>query len=152
MAKLAVPLPPSAELSAAVKPPTVPVKLVGAPPSTEIVPASKSTSTRETRLPLESATAIVVLPVKFSASVDSRPVLRPAIVAGGGKAVLALCLCVVGERRLRARLPSSLRRIGEAAVAHIHQAFDLAGIEMRVEDLRRCRSTSPVLRIDVLAS
>ena len=37
------------------------------------VPAPKSTSTRDTRLPLESVTAMVVLPVKLSASVESRP-------------------------------------------------------------------------------
>ncbi len=90
-AKLAVPLLPSALLSAEVKPPTVAPKLVAAPPSTDIVPASKSTSTRETRLPLESVTAIVVLPVKFSPSLDKSPVSRPSSEVGGGKAVLALC-------------------------------------------------------------
>ena len=39
---------------------------------------------RDTRLPLESVTAMVVLPVKFSASVDSRPVSRPVSEVGGG--------------------------------------------------------------------
>ena len=61
LVKLAVPLPPSALFSAEVKPPTVPEKLVAAPPSTEIVPASKSTSTRETRLPFVSVIEISVL-------------------------------------------------------------------------------------------
>src|ERR1700760_625606 len=66
--KLALPLLPSAEFSAVTKLPTVEPMGCAAPPSTDNVPAPKSTSMRLTRLPLESATAIVVLPVKFSAS------------------------------------------------------------------------------------
>jgi hypothetical protein len=42
-------------------------------------------------LPPLSATAIVVLPEKLSASPAIRPVLRPVSVAGGGNEVLALC-------------------------------------------------------------
>ena len=84
LVKLALPLVPSAVFKALVKLPTVPPMPVAAPPSTDMVPASKSTSTRDTRLPLESVTAMVVLPVKFRASVESRPVSRPVSEVGGG--------------------------------------------------------------------
>ena len=84
LAKLALPLAPSAVFSAVVKLPTVVPMLTAAPPSTFKVPALKSTSMRDTRLPLELATAMVVLPVKLRPSPDNRPVSRPASMVGGG--------------------------------------------------------------------
>ena len=68
---------PARAFSAVVKLPTVVPMQTDAPPSTDRVPASKSTSMRDTRLPLESVTAMVVLPVKFRPSPESRPVSRP---------------------------------------------------------------------------
>ena len=84
LAKLADPFAPSALLSAVTKFPTVPPMPTAAPPSTDNVPASKLTSMRETRLPLESVTANVVSPVKLSASLASNPVSRPVRVLDGG--------------------------------------------------------------------
>jgi hypothetical protein len=82
--KLAVPLPPSAPFSAAAKLPMEVPMLTAPPPFTDKVPAEKSTSMRDTSLPLGSVTATVVLPVKFSPSPDNRPVWRPVRDAGGG--------------------------------------------------------------------
>ena len=49
------------------------------------VPAPKSTSMRDDQIAAgDRSTAMVVLPVKFSASVDSRPVSRPVSEVGGG--------------------------------------------------------------------
>ena len=75
---------PSAVFRAVVKLPTVVPMLCAAPPLTDRVPAEKFTSTRDTSLPLLSVIARLVLPVKFSASPDSKPVLRPERLDGGG--------------------------------------------------------------------
>ncbi len=84
LVKLAAPAPPQAPFSAAVKLPMVPPRGWAAPPFTDRVPAEKFTSMRDTSLPLASVTASVVLPLKFSASPDSRPVSRPVRLEGGG--------------------------------------------------------------------
>src|SRR5262249_3152012 len=105
LAKLAEPLPPSAVFSAETKLPTVVPMLVEPTPLTESVPASKSTSTRDTSLPLGSVTAMVVLPLKLSASVDNRLVLRPAMVVGGGTEVLALAWALKASAVFCAKLP-----------------------------------------------
>ena len=84
-AKLALPLPPSAVFSAAVKLAMVVPMGAAAPPFTERVPAPKFTSMRDTRLPLGSVTARVVLPEKFKASVPSIPVSRPVKAAAADR-------------------------------------------------------------------
>jgi len=84
LTKEAVPLAPKAAFRAVAKLPRLVPMLTEAPPSTLKVPAVKFTSIRDTRLPLELVTAMVVLPVKPSPSPDNKPVWRPVSVVGGG--------------------------------------------------------------------
>ena len=83
--KLAEPLAPSAVLRSLRK---LPDEVdVGAPPSTLMVPASKSMSTRVCITPAGLTMDTVVLPVKPDTAVGrSSPVLRPVRVVGGGTA------------------------------------------------------------------
>jgi hypothetical protein len=115
LANVADPWLPSAVLRRLRKLPEL--KPVAAPPSTLMVPASKSISTRRWITPEASVTATVVLPVKPEMAVGrSSPVLRPVSRAGGGTALDALCARFSSSTARATYSPSSEPMFGSSAL------------------------------------
>ena len=96
--------------------------LTAAPPSTDSVPVSKSTSIRDTRLPLGSVTAKVVSPVKFSDVARQKSGVAAGQRGGRREGGIGIVLGVEGKRRLLRKIAQLLLQIAKRAVAHLDQA------------------------------